>query len=82
MSRCVVNGSPTFYPNPCTIFKTPFGRPASIQILLNKNAVIGVTSEGLATTVLPAASAGATFHVNKYNGKFQRNTCSNADWLP
>jgi hypothetical protein len=34
-------------------------------------AVIGVNSEGFATAVFPVASAGATFHVNKYNGKFQ-----------
>ncbi len=33
-------------------------------------AVRGVTSDGLATTVLPAASAGAIFQVNRYSGKF------------
>jgi hypothetical protein len=32
---------------------------------------MGVISEGFATTTLPEASAGAIFHVNKYNGKFQ-----------
>ena len=33
-------------------------------------AVRGVTSDGLATTVLPAASAGAIFQVNRYSGRF------------
>jgi acyl-[acyl carrier protein]--UDP-N-acetylglucosamine O-acyltransferase len=37
----------------------------------SKKAVLGVTSLGLATTVLPAANAGAIFQVNKYKGKFQ-----------
>ena len=32
---------------------------------------MGVISDGLATTALPAAKAGAIFQVNKYNGKFQ-----------
>lgn len=31
---------------------------------------MGVTSDGFAITQFPAASAGAIFHVNKYNGKF------------
>ncbi len=30
-----------------------------------------VSSDGLATTVQPAASAGAIFQVNKYKGKFE-----------
>ena len=33
-------------------------------------AVQGVISEGLATTVLPLARAGAIFQVNRYRGKF------------
>ena len=32
---------------------------------------MGVSSEGLATTVQPAANAGAIFQVNKYSGRFQ-----------
>ena len=65
VSLCIVSGSPVFAPNPCTIFKTPLGKPASMHILLNKYAVIGVTSEGFATTVLPDAKAGAIFQVSK-----------------
>ena len=34
------------------------------------NAVIGVISDGLATTVFPAASAGAIFQVSRYSGRF------------
>lgn len=34
-------------------------------------AVKGVSSEGLITTVLPAARAGAIFHENMRRGKFQ-----------
>ncbi len=35
------------------------------------SAVSGVNSAGFSTTVLPAASAGATFHVASMSGKFQ-----------
>ena len=62
--------SPVVLPVPCTIFNTPSGKPASLQILLNKKAVTGVISEGFAMTQFPAANAGAIFHVNKYKGKF------------
>ena len=54
-----------------TIFITPLGKPMSLHILLNKYAVKGVISDGFATTVLPAAIAGAIFQVNKYRGRFQ-----------
>ncbi len=33
-------------------------------------AVHGVISDGLATTALPVASAGAIFQVNRYSGRF------------
>src|SRR5690554_2179424 len=67
----VTIASPAEGPKPWTIFRTPFGKPASVQIFPKRKAVIGVTSLGLATTVLPAAIAGAIFHVNKYKGRFQ-----------
>ena len=35
-----------------------------------REAVRGVSSLGLHTTVHPAASAGATFQDNKYSGRF------------
>src|SRR5690554_880132 len=62
--------SPAVCPNPCTIFKTPFGKLMSSITLHNKYAVYGVTSEGFATTQFPVAIAGAIFHENKYKGKF------------
>ena len=37
-------------------------------------AVVGVSSEGLTTTVLPQASAGATFQVISRSGKFHGQT--------
>ena len=37
----------------------------------SSTAVSGVSSAGFSTTVLPAASAGATFHDAIVSGKFQ-----------
>src|SRR5688572_4352937 len=71
ISGCSMIACPAFGPSPWIIFKTPSGNPASMQSFENKYAVIGVSSDGLATTVQPAANAGAIFHVNKYNGRFQ-----------
>src|SRR5688572_25221 len=56
---------PTFGPVPWIIFKTPAGKPASKHSLDKRYAVIGVTSLGFATTVQPAAIAGAIFHVKR-----------------
>lgn len=70
-SGCDTIASPAPGPVPCRIFNTPAGKPASLQIFESKKAVTGVTSDGLAITQLPAASAGAIFQVNKYNGRFQ-----------
>ncbi len=44
-------------------FEAQLGQPQS--------AVRGVCSAGLSTTVLPNASAGATFHAAMIRGKFQ-----------
>ena len=63
--------SPALPPLPCTIFSTPGGRPHSILISPSRAAVAGVSSLGLATTGLPAASAGAIFQVKRYRGRFQ-----------
>src|SRR5579859_2183280 len=62
---------PALGPRPWTMFSTPAGRPASLHSSPKRYAVMGVISEGLATTQLPAASAGATFQVNRYRGRFQ-----------
>src|SRR5215213_229637 len=63
-------GSPTSGPSPWTIFSTPLGNPICAASSPNIVAVNGVTSEGLATTVFPAANAGAIFQVNRYSGRF------------
>ena len=58
-------------PGPATTLSTPSGSPASSAIRSSSSAVSGVSSAGLSTTVLPAASAGATFHEAITSGKFQ-----------
>ena len=60
-SRCAAIASPTTGPNPVTRLKQPAGSPACSSISASTNALSGVTSLGLTTTVHPAASAGATF---------------------
>src|SRR5437660_1005935 len=57
-------------PGPGTTFRAPGGRPAASAISPSSRAVRGVSWAGLSTTVHPAASAGATFHVARFNGKF------------
>lgn len=56
--------------SPCTIFRVPGGAPASYKISASIVVVIGAKGDGLNIIVLPAAKAGATFHVAPQNGKF------------
>src|SRR5690348_7024289 len=67
---CSTIALPTESPVPCTMFSTPGGRPDSAASSDKRKAVNGVISLGLATTVLPAAKAGAIFQVNRYSGRF------------
>ncbi len=53
-----VSGSPTVGPRPKSTLMTPAGK-ISFASSASFNAVSGVISEGLMTTQLPAASAGA-----------------------
>ena len=69
-SGCATSGSPTSGPSPWTMLSTPVGKPMPAASSPSSVAVCGVTSDGLATTVLPAASAGAIFQVNRYSGRF------------
>ena len=62
-------------PSPVTMFTTPAGSSACWHTSANKSAVSEVVSAGFNTTVFPAASAGATFHANINNGKFQGMIC-------
>ena len=70
MAGCSVTARPAVSPMPCTTFSTPGGRPASVAISPSRCAVSGLHSAGLWTTVHPAASAGAIFHVLSMNGVF------------
>ena len=70
-SGWVTNRSPTTDPLPGTTLRTPSGRPASTASSPMRIAVRGVSSAGLRTTVLPAASAGANPHAAMGIGKFQ-----------
>ena len=55
---------------PVTTFKTPAGTPAISASLASASAQSGVSSEGLTTTVQPAAKAGPTLRVIMAIGKF------------
>ena len=52
------------------MFTTPGGSSASWITWASSNAVSGVVSAGFSTTVLPAASAGASFQAAINMGKF------------
>ena len=66
----VTSRSPTTEPLPGSTVNTPGGRPASRPSSARRSAVSGVSSAGLRTTVLPAASAGANPHPAIGMGKF------------
>ena len=70
MPGCSVRERPAVSPRPCTTLSTPAGRPASSAISASRQAVSGLHSAGLWTTVQPAASAGAIFQVDSMNGVF------------
>ena len=50
---------------------TPFGRSVSSRSSASRSAVSGVFDAGLSTTLLPIASAGASFQTAITSGKFQ-----------
>ena len=62
-----MSGAPTVSPRPATMLTTPFGK-ISASSSASLSVVSGVCSEGLSTTVLPAASAGAIFHAAIISG--------------
>ncbi len=65
-----VRASPVVRPSPCTTLNRPRGTPASMASSARRTAENGVSSEGLSTTALPAASAAPTFHDTITSGKF------------
>ncbi len=60
------SAAPTSGP-PVTTFTTPAGRCASARSTI-RSVANGVSSDGLMTTVLPAASAGAIFQTSSSSG--------------
>jgi len=59
--------APAGSPCPKMTFSTPTGR-CSAAICASTAPVIGVCSDGLSTTVFPAASAGPIFHAAIISG--------------
>ena len=76
----LMNRSPTTEPLPAITVKTPSGIPASSASSPIRRAVIGVSSAGLSTTQLPAASAGAkpqpAIGIGKFHGTITPTTPS------
>src|SRR5207247_7864248 len=64
------SAAPATEPGPGITFSTPGGSPASSASSPIRTAVSGVSSAGLSTTQLPAASAGAHFQPTMIIGKF------------
>ncbi len=63
-TRC----SPASFPVPVTTLTTPSGIPARVAASAKRREVSGVSSAGLRTIVLPAATAGRTFQAAICNG--------------
>ncbi len=69
-------------PVPFTMFSTPAGRPTSSAIAPSSSSIRGVISEGLSTTVQPAASAGRDLPRSRHERKVPRNDQrDDARWL-
>ncbi len=69
-SRWLTSVEPAGSPWPVTTLITPAGNPASIANSARTSVEVGVISEGLMTTVLPAASAANSFHPSNSSGEF------------
>ena len=69
-SGWVTNRCPTTDPSPGSTCSTSSGIPASSASSAIRSAVSGVSSAGLSTTALPAASAGPTAQPAMGIGKF------------
>ena len=68
-SGWLTSASPISDPRPVTTLSTPSGTPASANSFATSSVASGVVAAGLATTVLPDASAGATFVPSSVSGK-------------
>ena len=63
MPGCLASAWPTSGPAPWTRLKTPSGSRASAIASASRKALSGAISEGLSTTLQPAASAAAALAV-------------------
>ncbi|MNR06596.1 hypothetical protein D3C85_1226710 [compost metagenome] len=70
MPAWLVSTLPAPAPVPLTTLNTPGGRSVSATSLANSKQLIGVSSLGLMTMVLPVISAGAILRAMRKNGKF------------
>src|ERR1700744_3873320 len=70
-SEWPTSGAPTSPPKPVTTLTTPSGKPASLNSAANSSIEADVNSDGLITTVQPAAKAGASFQLVRVSGEFQ-----------
>ena len=68
-SGCSTSARPVPGP-PVTTLTTPAGTPACSISSTSRSVLNGVCSAGLITTVLPVASAGASFQARIISGKF------------
>ena len=66
----VASAVPVVEPLPVTTLKTPAGSPPSCSSSAKRSVVSGVVPAGLATTVLPATTAGASLFESSVVGKF------------
>lgn len=57
--------------SPCSTLNTPSGRPASAQSRASQMLALGSFSDGLSTTVLPAAMAMGKNHIGTMAGKLK-----------
>ena len=64
---CDASAAPTVGPRPATTLITPAGR-ISRSLSASNSVVIGVSSDGLITMVLPAAMTGAIFQAAIISG--------------
>jgi len=67
---CSTRAAPTSWPNPVTTLTTPGGSPASWKSRTSSRVEAEVNSDGLITTVQPAARTGAIFQASNNNGEF------------
>ena len=67
---CATSASPSSAPRPVTTFSTPAGSPARWASSANSRVDTDACSDGLTTTVFPAARAGASFQAAIMRGEF------------